>query len=235
MKITDIYKFYEVDQNGCWNWTRARNKGYGIINAMNRTFSAHRVSYELSCGPIPEGKSVCHKCDNPACINPEHLWLGSHSENMADMKDKGRGAKPPVHCGEDHWRHRYPEKVKRGADNPIAKLTDEQVIQMRRDYIAGAKNAELAERYGLSPNSVQDITLGRSWVHLLKVKGAPTLASLKKRAKQSQKSASKINQKIASTIRRRLSAGEMGKDLAAEYGIHKATISDIKLGKIWPG
>jgi len=233
MKITDIYNFYEVDQNGCWNWTRATNKGYGVVNAMNRTFSAHRVSYELSIGPIPEGASVCHKCDNPACINPDHLWLGSHAENMADMKAKGRGAKPPVHYGQDHWRHRQPEKVKRGAENPIAKLTDEQVIEIRRAYIAGEKREDIGPRFGLSPVSVSDITSGKSWKHLLGVNGAPSLAELKARAKVSQKSASKITQETATKIRRRLAAGEMGKDLAVEFGIHKATISDIKLGKIW--
>lgn len=233
MKISDIYNHYVVDENGCWNWTRATNKGYGVVNAMNRTFGAHRVSYELSIGPIPDGRSVCHRCDNPACINPEHLWLGSHAENMEDMKVKGRSSPPPIHSGEDHWRHKYPEKIQRGEDQANAKLTDAQVIQMRRDYLAGMKPADIAAANGVSGKSIQDVTLGRSWKHLLGVDGAPTLNELKAFSKQCRKTNAKVTQEIATEIRRRLSLGDMGKDLAVEFGLHKATISDIKLRKIW--
>lgn len=235
MKKTDIYLNTTADSNGCWNWNGGKDgKGYGVCYVPHRMY-AHRLSYELSTGSSPRGMSVCHKCDNPSCINPEHLWLGSHAENMADMKAKGRNVSPPVHSGPTHWRYTQPEKVQRGEEQANAKLTNEQVIRMRCDYISGAKNAELAERYGLSPNSVQDITLGRSWTHLLGVDGAPSLADLKARAAVARKATAKITQEDATEIRRRLAAGEMGKDLAVEYGIHKATVSDIKLGKIWLG
>ncbi|MEK1931547.1 MAG: hypothetical protein AAAC47_17560 [Pararhizobium sp.] len=153
---------------------------------------------------------------------------------MADMKAKGRNTNPPIHSGATHWRYRFPEKIQRGQDQANSKLTDDQVIQMRRDYLSGMKPAEIAIANGISTNSIQDITLGRSWKHLLGVNGAPTLDELKACSKQCRKTNAKVTQEIATEIRRRLSIGEMGKDLAVEYGLHKATISDIKLRKIWP-
>lgn len=233
MDKQDIYKYVEIDASGCWNWTRAKDrKGYGVLNIPYRIY-AHRLSYELSTGQSARGKSVCHRCDNPACINPEHLWLGSHAENMADMKAKGRNANPPVHSGATHWRYKYPEKIQRGQDQANSKITDEQVIRMRRDYISGVKKPEIAAANGMTLASVSDVLLGRSWKHLLGVNGAPTLEDLKAYAKLSQKSAAKINAEIAAEIRRRLALGENGRLLAAEFGIHKATVHDIKHRKIW--
>lgn len=234
MKKHEIYENTSIDDNGCWNWLGGKDgKGYGVCYVPYRTY-AHRLSYELSTGKSPKGMSVCHRCDNPNCINPDHLWLGSHAENMADMKAKGRDAKPPIHSGQDHWRYKYPEKIQRGEAQANAKLTDAQVIQMRLDYLAGRRQEDIATDNGISSNSVRDITLGRSWKHLLGVDGAPTLEELKAFAKQAKKTNAKVTQEIATEIRRRLSIGEIGKDLAVEFGIHKATVSDIKLRKIWP-
>jgi hypothetical protein len=82
-----------VDKSGdCWNWTGATqtNFPYGMITHRGRNLRVHRVAYELTYGPIPNGFSVCHSCDNPRCCNPGHLFLGSHADNMADMRVKGR-------------------------------------------------------------------------------------------------------------------------------------------------
>jgi transposase len=152
---------------------------------------------------------------------------------MEDMKVKGRSSPHPIHTGTDHWRHKYPEKIQRGEHQSNAKLTSTQAIQMRRDYLSGMKQSDIAKANGLSENSVQDITLGRSWKHLLGVNGAPTLEELKAFSKECRKTNAKVTQAIAEEIRRRLANGELGKDLAAEFGIHKATVSDIKLRKIW--
>lgn len=91
---------------GCWLWTRYfNNSGYGIFSFKHKTFSAHRVSYECFRGKIPEGMCVCHKCDTPTCINPDHLWLGDIKDNTLDMCRKGRYInfnKHKTHCKRGH-------------------------------------------------------------------------------------------------------------------------------------
>lgn len=94
----------------CWNWTGALNhNGYGHVRVKGKTYRVHRFIYQLLSGEIPKGKLVCHRCDNRKCINPDHLFLGSHNENMADMIRKGRRSTAPVrgrarqtHC---KWGH----------------------------------------------------------------------------------------------------------------------------------
>ena len=84
---------YEIDKKtGCWNWTGSKNgiNGYGRITVEGKSYCAHRVSYELFVGIIPNGYNVCHKCDNPVCINPDHLFVGTRSDNMQDASNKGR-------------------------------------------------------------------------------------------------------------------------------------------------
>lgn len=88
-------KIEPCSASGCWLWQDALKNGYGRLFVDGRPTLAHRVSYELHCGPIPEGMHVCHRCDTPACVNPAHLFLGSHADNMADMAAKGRGTKSP--------------------------------------------------------------------------------------------------------------------------------------------
>lgn len=182
MRLQDIYDYVLVSEDGCWLWQRSKDsKGYGAVYVPHR-MSAHRASYELTFGPVPKGKSVCHTCDNPACINPDHLWLGSHAENMADMKAKGRSSKPPVHTGDKHWRSKYPEKVAKGEAVTNAKMTNEKVIKLRLDYVAGVPKQELVSRYGCTQSSISDYIGGRSWKHLLGENGCPTLKQLKAEA-----------------------------------------------------
>lgn len=204
----------------CWEWTSNKNnKGYGLfkVSAVVGNRLAHRLSYEDAKGKIPKGMLVRHSCDNPLCVNPDHLLRGSYKQNVADMDARGRRVSPRLS----------------GETNPWSKLTDQQVVQMRRDYITGRSKAEIAAANGMTITAVGDVLLGRSWKHLLGVNGAPSLAELKAYGKISRKSNSKITQKVAADIRRRLAAGEMGKDLAVEYGIHKATVSEIRHRKIW--
>jgi hypothetical protein len=91
---------YAVNENGCWIWQRSKGKrGYGWY----RHQQAHRYSYELVNGPIPEGLCVCHACDTPSCVNPEHLWLGTHRDNMIDAARKGLfPGQHKTHCPRGH-------------------------------------------------------------------------------------------------------------------------------------
>lgn len=97
----------KVDMSGaCWMWTGTRTRGgYGHIRDGRKLRQVHRVVYELACGPIPDGLDIAHRCDNPACVRPEHLFPATHAENMSDMKAKGRGNsgyRGVTHCKHGH-------------------------------------------------------------------------------------------------------------------------------------
>lgn len=147
-------RFWEkVDKSGdCWLWMGSKSKlGYGGLSVMKNGKAtrayAHRTSYELTYGPIPAGMHVCHSCDNPQCVNPAHLWLGTATENMADRDRKGRG----------NWRAVSGERA--GA----AKLTWEQVRAIRKERQAGATKKAIAERFGIAPTTVYYIANNLTW------------------------------------------------------------------------
>ena len=140
-------------ENECWNWTGYKRYGpknpepYGMLGWKGRSSRAHRVSFDLTNGEIPEGMMVLHTCDNTLCCNPAHLYLGNHAQNMRDMVDrqrrKGAGA---------------------GSSNGRSKLTQEQAAEIRALYAtSGLSQDKIAERYGVSQFAISAIVRNKRY------------------------------------------------------------------------
>lgn len=166
-------RFWEKVRKGdaCWLWQGCTDpNGYGRFNTggRGRSVTASRMAYELTNGPVPDGLFVCHACDNPRCVRPDHLFLGTQAINMRDMLVKGRGAnktKPESFArGSRHGSVTRPERLRRADSHPHAKLTSADVVAMRAAYAAGGvTQMELASQYGIHQTVVSDIVRRRSW------------------------------------------------------------------------
>lgn len=152
---TNSWFWQKIDRSAgpkaCWPWTGyIMYKGYGWLPGViegSTSRRAHRVSYELTFGSVPSTKYVCHSCDNRACCNPRHLWIGSAADNNRDMLDKGRARRT-------------------GTKKRVT--TEADVRAMRREYIKGSKPtlAELATKYGVSQGTVYKVVNRKSWTHV---------------------------------------------------------------------
>ena len=140
-------------ETGCIEWQGALTEGYGTLNLssgsrqLTKKFKAHRLAWELHCGPIPAGMQVCHHCDNRKCINPAHLFIGTNKQNMEDKARKGRAMlnRP------------------RGENHTQAKLTEAGVIEMRRLRKEGRTFTEIARQFGVNPQTAAKAIRGEDW------------------------------------------------------------------------
>lgn len=151
--VTDVFlaSFDQGEKAACWEWEKAKFKsgGYGALwnGASKKLLRAHRFSYEFYKGPIPDGLHVCHTCDNPPCINPNHLFLGTDKQNSADKVQKGRA----------RWTSRP------GESNPAAVLSEKQVRLIRR--LKGPATS-IAVRFGVSDGTIRSIRNRQTWRHV---------------------------------------------------------------------
>lgn len=146
----------------CWFWKGAVRGGscrYGNIRFGKKRILAHRLSWKIHFGIIPKNKYILHKCDNSICVNPNHLFMGTLSDNNKDRTKKNRSAR-----GENHSFHLYPELVKRGEECHFAKLTETQVKEIRIKYIPWEYSIyKLANEYNVSIGCIYPIIKRKTW------------------------------------------------------------------------
>lgn len=136
----------KVMPNGCWEWQGSFSKDYGQMKAAGKMRKAHRIAYELHVGDISDGMCVCHTCDNPHCVNPAHLFVGTNADNLADRDSKGRQI--------------------RGESSHLSKLEESDVREIRELRKGGLGIKEIAEMYNIKHPNVSAICLRRTWKHI---------------------------------------------------------------------
>lgn len=149
-------KYIINQENGCWEWTDCLSQGYGKLNVNGKKLAAHRVSFELFNGIIPDGEGfhgvcVCHSCDNRKCVNPDHLFIGNHKDNMDDRDKKGRGKVPNT----------------TGSLNGRSKLNEFQVSIIKKLLDSGLYyQGEIAEIFDVSRRCIGHIKTESKWRHV---------------------------------------------------------------------
>jgi hypothetical protein len=195
--------------DGCWLWMGGRDKdGYGIFRGEvgGVMFSrSHRFSYAMATGDLLVGRQALHSCDNPSCVNPDHLSSGTNMDNMLDKAQKGRAHVP---FGEKAW---------------TAVLTEVQARAIRKD---ARPYAQIAAEFNVTIQTIGDIKRQRSWRHL-----DDEIVRSKRIGQRGEKSyAAKITADIVREIR---GSAETGKELAARYGVSPQTVTDIRKFRSW--
>ena len=154
MSVADEFvrwvRFVQVGEaHECWPWTGSKPDGrYGHFSVGAKAIKAHRWIYALLNGPIPDDLIVRHKCDNPQCVNPAHLELGTTADNMRDKHDRGRAAN------------------RQGEKHPLARLNEASVRELRRLASLGHTHGSLASQFGIARQTVGNIVRGRNWSHI---------------------------------------------------------------------
>jgi hypothetical protein len=146
---TENFHKRSIKSDECWKWIGAKDKdGYGRISlSKNITVLAHRFSYALHKGVDPAEFCICHRCDNPECTNPSHLFIATHKENNIDKVSKGRNL-PHIFVGER---------------NPRAKLTEQDISEIKRLSLCGKTNTEIGRTFGVHHSTISAIKLGKIW------------------------------------------------------------------------
>lgn len=202
----------------CWEWQAARNRnGYGEFYAFDKSLRAHRLVAELAAGRLlAVDEFACHHCDNPPCVNPDHLYVGTASSNLRDALDRGRKIPRPA----------------RGEKSHLALLTEHDVLTIWAARLEST--SALAKRFGVAVSTISAIWRGENWGHLTRGVPQPFGPSLHPAKLHSGEGnpAAKITREVADQIRS-LEGSMKKKDIAARFGVSPATIYLIHKGRTW--
>lgn len=144
-RLRSRYEKYLIKKDGCWDWSATKSSGYGVMMFDGKPMKAHRISWELYYGKIPEKMFILHKCDVRECSNPEHLFLGDNKINMQDMAQKGRAG------------------VRFGTNHKHAKLNEYMIIEIKKRLKIGVTASKIAKDYKVNSNTIYSIKKGKTW------------------------------------------------------------------------
>jgi hypothetical protein len=146
----------------CWNWTGAKLKTrYGVLTHKRKQYKAHRAMYTLTKGEIPNGMFVCHSCDNPSCVNPKHLWLGTPLDNMLDKVAKNRHSRGESHADAVKSSLKFRAGILRGENHSQSKLSDSNRIDILKKLRFGLTQDKIAKEYNVTQGTISHIY--RKW------------------------------------------------------------------------
>jgi len=204
--------FNKVDkQLDCWIWTASTRSGYGAFKVFGKTQSAHRISWEVHNNrSVPEGKLVCHKCNNKLCVNPEHLYIGTYSDNSKDAVQAGVRNSYKYACGE-----------KAGT----AKLTQANILKIVKLHEQGLSHKEIAKKFKVGTCTIGNILRGESWKHINR-------KVFKHFTKKKTKNP-KLSTEDVLIIRQLAKEGISFTQLADKFNVNYSTIRDIVYFKTW--
>lgn len=218
VKKTDIAPAHRPDLGGCWLWTGWKSPtGYGSIHsggrrAAGRQKRTHRVSWELHYGDIPDGACVLHRCDNRACVRPDHLFIGSQQENIEDMRQKGRAR----------------AKFQQGQAHAMATLNDDDVARMRIMAREGAWASDIAKEFGVTTAIASNAIRGKTWSHIPGAVNRP-----QKRPRGSAHGGSKLTESLVLEMRSLLADGLSRREAAALFGVSVSLVAQIARREVW--
>lgn len=196
----------KIEVTGCWHWKGALNQEYGKFRIGKKQMGAHRAAMMMfaECPPNFSELLVCHKCDNPKCVNPDHLFLGTQQANIDDKMRKGR------------------HSTGRGIDYPQAKLNEEKVLFIRGSEL---DSAALAEKFGVCAANINSIRSGKRWKHV-----GGTLVMHEIHRKGADHPMAKMT---AEKVRHIRTSSARNAEMAREFGITQQSVCDIRKGRTW--
>lgn len=216
---SDLQRFWSKvnigDPNECWEWQAGKqHSGYGNFSLRGQGVRAHRVSWALANGPIPKGRLILHRCDNPPCVNPNHLFDGSQADNMHDMSNKGRSP-----CGEK---------------SAVTDFTEEEIYSIRCRYARGETQRELAEEFRVAQSTIGRIVRFEVWEDVGGPKVSASTRITRRGAAGETNGRAVVSEKQANLIRHLYATGEFTQqELGNRFGISRQAVGAIVRKETW--